>query len=87
MATAETVNQQEIEQFGRPAGACVMVVFGAAGDLTMRKLVPALYNLVKANLLSKDFAVLGVSKDELTEEQFRAQVTQFVQAEDRGTPA
>jgi len=87
MATAEALNQQEqIEQFGRPAGACAMVVFGAAGDLTMRKLVPALYNLVKANLLSKDFAVLGVSKDELTEDQFRAHVTQFVPAEDRGTP-
>ena len=49
----------EPEQAGSPAGPCVMVVFGATGDLTMRKLVPALYNLEKAHLLPKEFAVLG----------------------------
>ena len=64
-----------------------MVLFGAAGDLTKRKLIPALFNLVKANLLSNDFAVLGVSVDDLTLEQFRTQVTGFLPAEDRGTEA
>ncbi len=42
------VTDDELEQAGKPAGPCVMVVFGATGDLTMRKLVPALYNLEKA---------------------------------------
>src|ERR1017187_6862385 len=88
MATAETANLgSESPQAGKAAGACVMVLFGAAGDLTKRKLIPALFNLVKANLLSKDFAVLGVSVDDLTLEQFRTQVTGFLPAEDRGTEA
>jgi hypothetical protein len=54
MATAATVNgQEEHEQIGKAAGPCVMVLFGASGDLTKRKLIPALYNLVKAKLLPK----------------------------------
>ena len=86
MATAETANlENESDQAGKAAGPCVMVLFGAAGDLTKRKLVPALFNLVKAKLLPKDFAVLGVSVDDLSLEQFRTQVTGFLPAEDRGT--
>ena len=70
MATAAPVNrQEEHEQIGRAAGPCVMVLFGASGDLTKRKLVPALYNLAKAKLLPKDFAVVGVSFDDLTLEE------------------
>ena len=88
MATAETENLgSESGQAGKAAGACVMVLFGAAGDLTKRKLIPALFNLVKANLLPRDFAVLGVSVDDLTLEQFRTRVTGFLPAEDRGTGA
>src|SRR5437016_11228727 len=88
MATAAAANRgNEYEQIGRAAGPCIMVLFGAAGDLTMRKLVPALYNLVKAKLLPTNFAVLGVSHDELSLEQFRDQATRFLQAEDHGTDA
>ena len=84
MATAEIENLgSESGQAGKTAGACVMVLFGAAGDLTKRKLIPALFNLVKANLLPKDFAVLGVSVDDLSQEQFRTQVTGFLPAADR----
>jgi glucose-6-phosphate 1-dehydrogenase len=39
--------------------SCILVIFGAAGDLTKRKLIPALYNLKKAELLSDNFAVIG----------------------------
>ena len=39
----------------QPAGPCVMVIFGASGDLTRRKLIPALYNLAAANLLPSRF--------------------------------
>jgi glucose-6-phosphate 1-dehydrogenase len=64
-----------------------VIIFGAAGDLTKRKLVPALFNLAKANLLPKDFAVVGVSVDDLTPDQFLTQLTSFLPAEDRGTDA
>ena len=76
--------QDESEHAGSPAGPCVMVVFGATGDLTMRKLVPALYNLEKAHLLPKQFAVLGVAHDDMSLEDFRAKVTRFLEAEDHG---
>ena len=88
MATATAANRgNEYEQTGRADGPCIMVLFGAAGDLTMRKLVPALYNLVKAKLLPMNFAVLGVSHDDLSLEQFRDQATRFLHAEDHGTDA
>jgi glucose-6-phosphate 1-dehydrogenase len=88
MATAVASNQdQQAPHFGQAAGPCAMVLFGASGDLTKRKLVPALFNLAKASLLPKNFAILGVAVDQLTEEEFRSQVTSFLLAEDRGTEA
>ena len=87
MATAVSTNQQQTGHFGSAAGPCAMVLFGASGDLTKRKLVPALFNLVKASLLPKNFSILGVAFDQLSEEQFRAQVSSFLPAEDRGSDA
>src|SRR5437667_11763273 len=88
MATAATINpDQQTAHFGQAAGPCAMVLFGASGDLTKRKLIPALFNLVKASLLPKNFAILGVAVDQLGEEQFRSQITSFLPAEDRDTEA
>jgi len=88
MTTSTTLNQEnEQEDAGKAAGPCAMVIFGAAGDLTKRKLVPALFNLVKAKLLPPEFAVLGLSADDLSQEAFRNQVTGFLPAEDRGGEA
>ena len=50
---------------------CIMVIFGAAGDLTKRKLVPALYNLRESRLLPDNFAVIGVARAEMEDEEFR----------------
>src|ERR1700746_2958169 len=88
MATAKTANLgSEFDQTGKPAGACVMVLFGASGDLAKRKLIPALFNLVKAKLLPQNFGILGVAIDDLSPEQFRNEVTGFLPAEDRGNEA
>ncbi|MBC8008861.1 MAG: glucose-6-phosphate dehydrogenase [Burkholderiales bacterium] len=54
---------------------CVLVVFGASGDLTKRLLVPALYNLACDGLLSDHFSVLGVGRSEITDTQFRESMT------------
>ena len=67
---------------GKVAGPCVFVLFGAAGDLTKRKLIPALFNLVNAKLLPDTFAVVGVSVDDLDVEGFRKQVSEFLPARD-----
>jgi glucose-6-phosphate 1-dehydrogenase len=48
-----------------------MVIFGASGDLTKRKLIPALHNLVIEHLLPSDFAVIGISRTEMSDDDFR----------------
>src|ERR1700735_1811368 len=58
-----------------PSQPCVMLVFGASGDLTKRLLVPALYNLACDGLLSESFALLGTAMDPLTTESFRARMS------------
>src|SRR5437879_5785833 len=63
---------------GRPGDPCVMVIFGAAGDLTRRKLVPALYNLARNQLLSREFAVLGIAHSSMSEEEFRKRIVEDV---------
>src|ERR1700682_6150141 len=50
---------------------CLMVIFGATGDLSGRKLLPALYNLAKQRLLPAGYAVIGAAIDDLTDESFR----------------
>ncbi|HKN33179.1 MAG TPA: glucose-6-phosphate dehydrogenase [Terriglobales bacterium] len=61
---------------GRPGDPCVMVIFGASGDLTRRKLIPALYNLAIEQLLSREFAIVGLARAQMTTEQFREKVSQ-----------
>ena len=57
-----------------PVGApCVMVIFGASGDLTKRKLIPALCNLASDGLLSKQFAIVGFAGPSLTLVHYAAQ--------------
>jgi glucose-6-phosphate 1-dehydrogenase len=53
---------------------CILVIFGAAGDLTKRKLIPALYNLKKNDLLPDNFAVIGVARAEMNDEEFRSRL-------------
>jgi glucose-6-phosphate 1-dehydrogenase len=54
-----------------PAGPCAMVIFGAAGDLTKRLVVPALYNLAHGNILPENFALIGVNRGQSTVESWR----------------
>src|SRR5579863_10421884 len=71
MQSAEDAKIMSEEQAGRTGDACAMVIFGASGDLTKRKLIPALYNLAKENLLSKEFALIGFARSEMSSEDFR----------------
>jgi len=56
--------------------ACGIIIFGASGDLTRRKLVPSLATLAEANLLPKNFFVLGAGRTRMTDEQFQQTVQQ-----------
>src|SRR6266581_4648686 len=64
-------NAQNSDACLNTAPPCVMVIFGAAGDLTKRKLIPALYNLKNSKLLADNFAVIGVARAEMNDEEFR----------------
>jgi glucose-6-phosphate 1-dehydrogenase len=70
----------------RTSDPCAVVIFGASGDLTRRKLMPALYNLAWAHALSGGFAVVGVARREKTDESFRAEMRQAVEAFSRRKP-
>jgi glucose-6-phosphate 1-dehydrogenase len=60
---------------GQPAEPVVMTIFGASGDLTKRKLIPALCNLAEAKLMPHEFALIGFASGDLTTESWRAQLT------------
>jgi glucose-6-phosphate 1-dehydrogenase len=62
----------------QPQEGCAFVIFGASGDLTSRKLVPALYNLSCQDLLPSGFAIVGFSLTALTDAGFRSQMEQSV---------
>ena len=55
----------------RPA-RCGLVIFGASGDLTRRKLLPALFGLYSRDLLPKSFFLLGTARSAMSEDEFRA---------------
>ena len=63
-----------------------IVIFGASGDLTHRKLIPALYNLYKIGRLSENFSVLGVARSELNDETFREKMREALINNEETTP-
>jgi len=67
------------QEAAKPADSCILVIFGAAGDLTSRKLIPALYNLGKSGHMPKDFAVVGFAVDDLTEDEFCEKVRKDIE--------
>ncbi|MCH8017002.1 MAG: glucose-6-phosphate dehydrogenase, partial [Acidobacteria bacterium] len=57
---------------------CTMVIFGASGDLTKRKLVPALYSLAQQSLLPGGFSIVGAARTPMSSEDFRARMKEAV---------
>jgi len=67
----------------RDAESCTLVIFGATGDLTRRKLGPALYNLKLDGLLPESLAVVGISRQDLTTEDFRKMMHEGIESHSR----
>ncbi len=61
-------------EFQRMPDPCVMVIFGVTGDLTARKLMPALYDLAVGHPLPEGFSILGVSHRDWSDDQFREEM-------------
>jgi glucose-6-phosphate 1-dehydrogenase len=58
--------------------SCALVIFGASGDLTKRKLIPALWSMFQGRVLPEPFAVIGVARSEMNNEQFRARMRETI---------
>src|SRR6202043_3884488 len=54
-----------------PADPCTITIFGASGDLSRRKLIPALYSLAAQNCLARRFAIIGFARTPMTDEAFQ----------------
>ena len=63
----------------RAPDPCAIVIFGASGDLTKRKLIPALYALAFRKLLPERFAVVGVARTPESDEDFRERMREAVE--------
>src|SRR5437899_11525469 len=88
-AAAPTLTQNILREgliLSRTPDPAVMVIFGASGDLTARKLMPALYNLALNRYLPSGFSVIGVADTPLSEDDFRAHMTDAVQKFSRTQP-
>lgn len=70
-----------------PADPCVIVIFGASGDLTERKLVPALFNLYLMGGLPDPFRILGCARTPMTDDQFRGKLKKSIEARGGQPPA
>jgi glucose-6-phosphate 1-dehydrogenase len=71
-------NLPVIPTLRRSPDSCAMVIFGASGDLTERKIVPALYYLKSQGILPGGFSVIGCGRTQFSDDQFRAKMQQAV---------
>ncbi|MGN6431172.1 MAG: glucose-6-phosphate dehydrogenase [Gaiellaceae bacterium] len=83
LAEEQRPEQENPLQVGLPLSRrpepCAMVIFGASGDLTKRKLFPAIYSLALRELLPEQFAVVGVARTEESDDAFRERMKAAVQ--------
>ena len=57
---------------------CTLVIFGASGDLTQKKLMPALYSLAVRGLLPEKFAIVGAARSQESDDEFRERMQEAV---------
>jgi glucose-6-phosphate 1-dehydrogenase len=60
------------------ASPCALIIFGASGDLAKRKLIPAIYELMRENLLSDNFVLVGYSRSAMSDDAYRAECREAV---------
>ncbi|TML24639.1 MAG: glucose-6-phosphate dehydrogenase [Actinobacteria bacterium] len=83
MATLQENPLLEGLQLRRTPDPCALVIFGASGDLTKKKLFPALYSLAFRRLLPDKFAIVGVARTTESDEEFKARMKEAVQQHGR----
>src|SRR2546421_13110336 len=68
------------------ASPCVLVIFGASGDLAKRKLIPAIYEMAREKLLPEKFALVGYSRSPMSDDAYRKECREAVQQFARTKP-
>jgi glucose-6-phosphate 1-dehydrogenase len=87
MTTPSFINPlTETNRFLKSAESCILVIFGATGDLTARKLLPAIYNLAREGQLPSHFACVGFARRSKTHEEFRREMLEAVSQFSRSKP-
>ena len=89
MAQAPTLEQNPLREWlvlPRSPDPNVMVIFGASGDLTARKLMPALYNLALNRYLPSGFSIVGAAVTPWSDQDFRANMLDAVRKHSRTQP-
>jgi glucose-6-phosphate 1-dehydrogenase len=83
------IKSNPLEEPGRSSrniDPCIVVIFGATGDLTGRRLAPALYNLGREGQLPPNFALVGFARREKSHEEFRSELKEDIAAFSRVKP-
>src|SRR5690242_19785938 len=78
--------QPVVPSLTRVEESSAFIIFGASGDLTRRKLVPALYNLASQKLLPYGFAIIGFALTEMNDESFRVEMEKAVKESKEAAP-
>src|SRR6266699_2431720 len=73
-ATADDLSTCRLGEERKPVAPCSIVIFGASGDLTARKLIPAFYHLFKEEQMPPSFRIIGFARREKNDEAWRAEL-------------
>src|SRR5438270_10960651 len=81
------LKQHRIWQDGQTPEPCVIVIFGATGDLTQRKLLPTLAHMIHDHPLPQSFCIVAFARRPMTDEQWRAMalnsINEFMDPDDK----
>ena len=86
-AEVAEANQADAYYCEIPNDPCVIVMFGASGDLARRKLLPALYDLAQHSCLAPRFRLVGFARTELSDDDFRRNASEFLPKNDSSGPS
>ena len=73
-------------EYGKSPDPCILVIFGASGDLTGKKLIPAIFNLMREGNLPTNFVCVGVARRQKTAESFREEMRTHIETHSRSAP-
>src|ERR1700690_4017169 len=81
VSVSRVITKEELCLLEQVPSPCGIIIFGASGDLTHRKLLPSLFTLAQENLLPKQFYILGVARSPMSDSDFQAKALESLGTE------